>query len=94
MPFKVEAKIDIPSFDNAVNAKKLDTWIDQQETYFTLYGYDSEDRVNFARLKLTNHTLAWWDAYLHSNNDAKIGWSGFKYFLHQEFYSMGFSQNR
>ncbi|GJT76267.1 hypothetical protein Tco_1042992 [Tanacetum coccineum] len=61
-PFKVEARIDIPSYDGTVDAEKLDSWIDQLETYFTLYGFTSVKKVSFVRLKLTSHALAWWNS--------------------------------
>ncbi|GKA28408.1 phosphatidylinositol N-acetylglucosaminyltransferase subunit P-like protein [Tanacetum coccineum] len=32
-PFKVEARIDIPSYDGTVDAEKLDSWLDQLKTY-------------------------------------------------------------
>lgn len=57
-PFKVEARIDIPTFDGTIDAEKLDSWVDQLETYFTLYGFSSGEKVAFARLKLTSHALA------------------------------------
>nr|GEV45847.1 hypothetical protein [Tanacetum cinerariifolium] len=43
-PFKVKVKIDIPPYDGTVDAKKLDSWLDQLETYFTLYGFRSSDK--------------------------------------------------
>ncbi|GJY65212.1 retrotransposon protein, putative, ty1-copia subclass [Tanacetum coccineum] len=36
-PFKVEARIDIPSYDGTVDAKMLDSWIDQLETSLYLW---------------------------------------------------------
>ncbi|GJV56717.1 hypothetical protein Tco_1457722 [Tanacetum coccineum] len=56
-PFKVEARIDNPTYDGTVCVEKLDSWIDQLETYFTLYGFSSSDMVVFAWLKLTSHAL-------------------------------------
>ena len=44
-PFQVEARIDIPSYDGSINAKMLHVWLDQLDTYFTLCGYISEDKV-------------------------------------------------
>nr|GEZ77372.1 hypothetical protein [Tanacetum cinerariifolium] len=32
----VEARIDIPTYDGTIDAEKLDSWIDQLETYFKL----------------------------------------------------------
>ncbi|GJX68202.1 retrotransposon protein, putative, ty1-copia subclass [Tanacetum coccineum] len=63
-PFKVEARIDIPSYDGTIDAEKLDSRIDQLETYFTLYGLSSTEKVSFARHKLTSHALAWWNFFL------------------------------
>ncbi|GKG08713.1 hypothetical protein Tco_0334545, partial [Tanacetum coccineum] len=42
--FKVEARIDIPSYDGTVDSEKLDSRIDQLETYFTLYGLSSTEK--------------------------------------------------
>ncbi|GKB94380.1 hypothetical protein Tco_0980517, partial [Tanacetum coccineum] len=84
-PFKVEARIDIPSYDGTVDAEKLDSWLDQLETYFTLYGFTSTAKVSFARLKLTSHALAWWNAQLKMTRDEEIMWNEFKRLLRQEY---------
>ncbi|GJY29611.1 hypothetical protein Tco_0405378, partial [Tanacetum coccineum] len=53
-PFKVEARIDIPSYDGTIDAEKLDTWIDQLETYFTLYGLSSTEKRRKLRGMISN----------------------------------------
>ncbi|GJW95820.1 hypothetical protein Tco_0175492 [Tanacetum coccineum] len=93
-PFKVEARIDIPSYDGTVDAEKLDSWLDQLETYFTLYGFTSTEKVSFARLKLTSHALAWWNAQLKMTREEEITWNEFKRLLRQEYYPIGYSQDR
>ncbi|KAA8535891.1 hypothetical protein F0562_030894 [Nyssa sinensis] len=93
-PFKVEARMEIPTFDGTVDAEKLDSWIDQLETYFTLYGFSSTEKVSFARLKLINHALTWWNAYLKNGPEQEITWKAFTQLLRQEFYPMGYSQDR
>ena len=35
--FQVKARIKIPTYDKAVNAAKLDNWLNQLEAYFTIY---------------------------------------------------------
>lgn len=45
--FRVEARINIPSYDGSINTEILDSWMDQLETYFDLYGYNNDDRVMF-----------------------------------------------
>nr|GEU36640.1 hypothetical protein [Tanacetum cinerariifolium] len=74
--FKVEARIDIPTYGGTVDAEKLDSWIDQLKTYFTLYGVHSKEKVIFARLKLTSHALAWWNSMLKSL-DEEVNRKGF-----------------
>lgn len=39
-PFKVEAKNDIPIFDDSIDANKLDSQIDHVEFYFTIKQHD------------------------------------------------------
>lgn len=58
-PFQVDFKLEIPIFDSAINAEKLDNWIDQLENYFIMHGYTSAQKIKFARLE-----LIWWNAYL------------------------------
>nr|GEU33486.1 hypothetical protein [Tanacetum cinerariifolium] len=80
-PFKVEERIDIPTYDGTVDAEKLYSWIDQLETYFTLYGFSSSDKVVFARLKLTSHALAWWNSQLKTKGE-DVSWKEFTRLLH------------
>nr|GEV77433.1 hypothetical protein [Tanacetum cinerariifolium] len=86
-PFKVEARIDIPTYDGTIDAEKLDSWIDQLETYFTLYGFSSSDKVVYAWLKLTSHALAWWNSQLKTRED-DVSWKEFTRLLRQELYPM------
>ncbi|KAL6289150.1 hypothetical protein ACE6H2_006660 [Prunus campanulata] len=62
---KIDVKIDIPVhvYDGEINTEKLDNWIDQLETYYTIYEYNNHESINFATLKLTKHALTWWKAY-------------------------------
>ena len=93
-PFKVEARIDIPTYDGSIDAEKLDSWLSQLETYFDLYGYNSEAKVSFARLKLTNHALTWWKSFLASHPDEEVSWENFTQLIRKEFYPMGFEEDR
>lgn len=92
-PFKVEARTDILTFDGTVNAEKLESWIDQLETYFTLYGFNSREKVAFVRLKLASYALAWWNTYLKTRSDEDVQWSEFTRPLRREFYPMGYLQD-
>ena len=47
-PPKGEAKIDIPTFNDTIDANKLDSWMDWLETYFMFYGFNSGKKVAFA----------------------------------------------
>ncbi|PWA84034.1 hypothetical protein CTI12_AA134850 [Artemisia annua] len=93
-PFKVEDKIDIPTYNGTIDAEKLDSWLDQLETYFTLYGFHSSEKVVFARLKLTSHAFGWWNSQLKIMGNEEISWKKFTQLLRQEFYPMGYVQDR
>ena len=60
---KVDFKVEIPVYNRSVNVERLDDWIEQMETYFTLYGYSSNEKLVFATLKLSGHALTWWKSY-------------------------------
>ncbi|GJT89909.1 glutamate-rich WD repeat-containing protein 1 [Tanacetum coccineum] len=66
-PFKVEARIDIPSYDGTVDAKKLDSWIDQLETYFNLYGLSKIEKRRKSHGMISNEiyskTFFLWDIH-------------------------------
>lgn len=36
--FKVKAWIEMPIYNEIVDAERLDNWLDQLETYVTIYG--------------------------------------------------------
>ncbi|PWA78179.1 hypothetical protein CTI12_AA215080 [Artemisia annua] len=80
-PFKVEAKIDITTYDGTIDAKKLDSWLDHLETYFTLYGFRSSEKVVFARQKLTSRALALWNSQLEIMANEEISWKKFTQLL-------------
>lgn len=47
-PFRVDFKLEIPTYDGDVNVEKLDNWIDQMENYFTLCVYISVQKISLA----------------------------------------------
>nr|CAD1835497.1 unnamed protein product [Ananas comosus var. bracteatus] len=93
-PFKVEAKFEIPNYNGIVDAEKLDVWLDQLETYFDLYNYSNAEKVTFAKLKLVGHALTWWKATLQTSANEDFTWSLFKRLICQEFYPMGYEEER
>ena len=48
----------MPFYSSSNNNEVLDVWLDQLDTYFELYGYNSEDKVTFVQFKLTGDALA------------------------------------
>lgn len=55
--FNVKARIKIPTYDEAVNAAKLDNRLDQLEAYFTIYRYIAVQKIAFASVKYSSHAL-------------------------------------
>ena len=56
-PCKVEARIEIPIYNETIDAKRLDNWLDQLEIYFTIYGYSNIKKITFTYLKLSSYML-------------------------------------
>nr|CAD1829796.1 unnamed protein product [Ananas comosus var. bracteatus] len=92
--FKVEAKIEIPNYDGIVDAKKLDAWLDQLETYVDLYNYSNAKKVTFAKLKFVGYALIWSKTTLQTFTNEEFTWSQFKLLIRQEFYPMGYKEER
>ncbi|CAL2248463.1 unnamed protein product [Prunus armeniaca] len=82
--------IDIPANDGEINTEKLDNWIDQLETYYTIYEYNNRQKINVATLKLTKHTLTWWKAYNNHYSITTMTWKKFKRAIRKQFYPVGF----
>ncbi|KAK0581648.1 hypothetical protein LWI29_016413 [Acer saccharum] len=92
--FKVDVKMNMPTYDGAGDAKKLGNWIGQLETYFTIHGYTSTQKLSFARLKLSSHPLTCWNAYLKHNVVLKLTWRKFKELIKKQFYPIGYEEER
>jgi hypothetical protein len=54
VPFKVEAKLEIPMFNGQTNVEALDSWLKQLEVYFGLYQIQETQQISFSHLKMTN----------------------------------------
>ena len=63
LPFKVEAKLEIPMYDGQVNVEVLNRWLKQMEVYFVLYQVQEVQHIYFSILKMTGHVLLWYCIY-------------------------------
>ena len=93
-PVRVDAKVELPVYDGSIDGEKLDNWIDQLESYFSLYGYDNMQRIAFARLKLASHALIWWNSHLRTRGSGGLTWTAFKVLLKEQFYPVGYDEER
>ena len=93
-PVRVDAKVELPVYDGSIDGEKLDNWIDQLESYFSLYGYDDMQRIAFARLKLASHALIWWNSHLRTRGSGGLTWTAFKVLLKEQFYPVGYDEER
>ncbi|CAL8137533.1 unnamed protein product [Prunus armeniaca] len=91
---KIDVKIDIPANDGEINTEKLDNWIDQLETYYTIYEYNNRQKINVATLKLTKNALTWWKAYNKRYSITTMTWKKFKRAIRKQFYPVGFEDDR
>jgi hypothetical protein len=61
--FKMDVKVDINLYQGEINALKLNHWLQQLEVYFNIHHIDKEQNISFARLKLDDHALTWWESH-------------------------------
>lgn len=52
-PFKVEAKLEIPSYDGQIDIERLNSWLKQLEVYFSVYKIKEMQKISFAPLKMS-----------------------------------------
>lgn len=64
------------------------------KNYFTLYVYTSAQKISFARLKMSGHTLTWWNAYVKHHDISGLTWSKFKKLVRKQFYPIGYEEDR
>lgn len=94
VPFKVEAKVDIPTFGREVKVEKVNNWLKQLEVYFQIHGIVNDvDKISFARLNMSGHALVWWQSYVDTYKDEHLSeissWNVFKELLRDQFYPLG-----
>ncbi|OMO60967.1 hypothetical protein CCACVL1_23781 [Corchorus capsularis] len=61
--FKMEVRIEIPIYDGELDPEKLNRWIKQLEVYFSTKPYTNQQKISFARLRLGNHAVTWWESF-------------------------------
>jgi hypothetical protein len=98
IPFKVEAKLEIPMFDGKTNVEALDSWLKQLEVYFDLYQIQEMQQISFSRLKMTIHAFLWWECYVDALRIGKrpmvMKWEDFKALLKSQFYPIGYEEEK
>ena len=83
--FKVEEKVEIPTFGGEVDDDKLNNWLNQLEVYIQIQGVLGDvNKISFARLKMDGHALIWWETHVETlkyENQPKVySWEEFKIF--------------
>lgn len=87
--FKVGAKVEIPVYDEVVDPEKLDSWLDQFDTYFTLQRFSNAQKVAYTPLKMTGHAKTWWKAITKTREVDGLIWSQFKRLYERNFILWG-----
>jgi hypothetical protein len=55
--------VDIKPCQVEIDALKLNHWLQELEVYFSVHHIDEEHEISFARLKLVDHALTWWESH-------------------------------
>ncbi|OMO94682.1 Retrotransposon gag protein [Corchorus capsularis] len=92
----MEVRIEIPIYDGELDPEKLNGWIKQLEVYFSTKPYTDQQRISFARLRLGNHAVTWWESFnpgLEAEGMAPIQtWQEFTAAIKNQFYPLGYEE--
>lgn len=94
VPFKVETKVDNPTFGGEVYVEKVNNWLKQLEVYFQIHGVVNDvDKISFVRLNMSEHALVWWEIHVETLNHEYLSeissLNEFKELLRDQFYPLG-----
>eukprot|EP01018_Ginkgo_biloba_P039053 Gb_05300 [translate_table: standard] len=93
---QIDTKIKLVPFDGSIDAEKVDAWIRDLEVYFESQGFADDQRCLFAKLKLTKHSLLWWDSLCSRRAKAGLDpisvWADMKEQIRKKFYPMDHKQ--
>ena len=61
----------------------MNNWLKQLEVYFQIHGVVNDvNKIFFARLKMSEHALVWWESYVETYRDEHLfeisSWNAFK----------------
>lgn len=62
--FKLDTKINIPRFDDNLDADQLDAWLWCLEAYFQTQHITNIQNIMVAKVHMENLALAWWNAHV------------------------------
>jgi hypothetical protein len=61
--FKMEARVDIKTYQGEINVLKMNHWLQKLDVYFSVHSIDEEENISFSRLELESHGLNWWESH-------------------------------
>jgi hypothetical protein len=62
-PFKVQINLDIPIFEDQIDAYVVDTWLNLLEGYFFVHKFSNGEKITFVLLKVVPRVKDWWETF-------------------------------
>ena len=85
-------------FNGKTNGESLDIWLKQLEVCFGIYQIQETQQISFVRLKMTKHSLLWWESYVDVQRIGKkpmvMKWDDFKALLKSQFNPIGYEEEQ
>ena len=60
IPFKEKMNLDIPNLEGNIDAKFVDNWVQQLESYYAVNQLSEEEKITIASLKMSTFVHYWW----------------------------------
>jgi hypothetical protein len=62
-PIKVQINLDIPIFEDQIDADVVDIWLNLLEGYLYVHNFSNRENITFALLKVVSHVNDWWETF-------------------------------
>ena len=60
-PFKLQMNLDMPNLEGKIDAKSMDNWVQQLESYYAVNQLSEAENITIASLKMSTSVHCWWE---------------------------------
>ena len=88
-PFKVQMNLDIPNLEEKIDAKSIENWVQQLESYYAVNQLSEEENITIVSLNMSTSIHFWWEnlsTNMKKQEDPIDTWVKFVEYVRKEFY--------